>query len=74
MWLENAKTGRRAPIDFEPVPTGNIAIDDTGHYHVLAGKEREDAIGWNEALHLNHYVTCPHAAAWKARAAKAGQP
>jgi hypothetical protein len=71
IWLDNVTTGKRAPIDAEPATDGNIAIDDAGHYHVLAGKDREDAIGWNEALHTNHFATCPHAPAWKARAARA---
>jgi hypothetical protein len=71
MWLTNEKTGKRAPIDAEPAPDGNIVVFDALSYQVIGGTERQDAIDEGFPLHLNHYVTCPQAAAWKARAAKA---
>jgi hypothetical protein len=75
MWLDHATTGKPAPIDVEPVPDGNIRIGVAfEHYTVLSGDERQDAIDRGDELHLNHFVTCPQSAAWKARAAKADRP
>lgn len=71
MWLENATTGKRAPIDAQISADGNITVLDGTHYQVLGGTERQDALDEGWPLHLNHYVTCPHAAAWKKRGARA---
>jgi hypothetical protein len=71
MWLDNVKTGKRAPIDAEPVPHGNIVVLDGGQYNTLATSERLEAAAEGVPLHLNHFVTCEQAPAWKARAAKA---
>jgi hypothetical protein len=68
MWLEHATTGKRAPIDWDAAPDGNIRLGVAlEHYIVLSGDERQDALARGDPLHLNHYVTCPHAAAWKKR-------
>jgi hypothetical protein len=74
MWLDNAKTGKRAPIDRDPVPTGNIVVLGGGQYQTLGTAERVEAAAEGVALHLNHFITCPQSAAWKARAARAARP
>lgn len=71
LWLQHATTGKRAPINTEPDPAGNIAVLDGTHYQVLGSSERQDALNEGWPLHLNHYVTCPYAAAWKKRGARA---
>ena len=59
LWLVNEKTSKRAPIDSDPVPHGNIAVlDDRGLYMVLAGNHLELARKAGTPLHLNHFVTC----------------
>ena len=63
LWLANLTTGRRAPIDAQPVPDGNIVVRG-GHYQVLAGQQRQDAIGRGVPLHTSHFVGCPQAPAW----------
>jgi hypothetical protein len=65
MWMRHVRTGKSAPIDWSPVPGGNIlihAVDDT--YEVLAGSERaagdptvEDENA-TPTLRLNHWMTC----------------
>jgi hypothetical protein len=76
MWLENETTGKRAPIDREPTISGNIDTDETaGTYRVVTSTERDEVIAFGDPLfHLNHFVTCEQAPAWKARAAKAAGP
>ena len=61
---KNAFTFKPAPIDAEPAPGGNIAIDET-HYWVVAvadraGLDRTD-------LRFSHFATCPHARDWRRR-------
>lgn len=63
MWLRHEGTGKVAPIDWDPVPGGNILIHgDT--YEVLVGSERAacdpteldpDA---QPRLRVNHHMTC----------------
>jgi hypothetical protein len=73
MWLDHATTGKPAPIDAQPDPKGNIRVGVAfEHYTVLAGQELQDAQERGDELHLNHYVTCPQAKAWRDR--KAARP
>lgn len=63
--MRHVRTGKSAPIDWAPVPGGNILIhaaDDT--YEVLAGSERA-AVDSTEldpnahpTLRVNHWMTC----------------
>jgi len=70
MWLDHATTTKPAPIDAEPVPGGNIRVGVAfEHYTVLTGQDLRDAQERGDELHKNHYVTCPQAAAWRARKA-----
>jgi hypothetical protein len=72
MWLDNVTTGKRAPIDRDPVIDGNIDVDEAaGTYRVLTGTERDAAVARRAPMHKNHFATCAQAPAWKARAAKA---
>lgn len=66
MWLKNIVSGKAAPIDAEPVPTGNIRVGVAGeHYSVLAGQGLRDAQERGDVLHTNHFATCPQARSWK---------
>lgn len=68
LWLEHKTTGKRAPIDRDPVPDGNIMVDLAGGtYRILTGDARQEAIDTGYELHLNHFITCPQSAAWKGR-------
>lgn len=58
----NVSTGKPAPINAEPAPGGNIAIDET-HYWIVpvaerAGLDRTD-------LRFSHFATCPDAKGWR---------
>lgn len=66
MWQRHEGTGKVAPIDWSPVPGGNILIHgDT--YEVLVGSEREalDPTVLDEnavpTLRVNHWSTCTRA-------------
>lgn len=63
MWLRHVGTGKVAPIDWWPVPGGNILIHGET-YEVLVGDERtamdptaEDADA-QPRLRMNHHHTC----------------
>lgn len=59
LWLRHAGTGRRAPIDADPAPDGNIVIDlEQGEYAVLAGERLTRLRDDGAELRLNHFVTC----------------
>lgn len=51
-WCVYPKTGKRAPIDTEVDPKGNIIVSSNGTYRFKTA----DDVG--EQLHLNHFVTC----------------
>jgi hypothetical protein len=60
-WLQNEKTGKEAPIDTAPTPTGNILIFTfSGLYRVLSESERKEYT----MLWTNHFATCPQAQRW----------
>jgi hypothetical protein len=59
LWLTHVGTGRMAPIDADPSPKGNIAIDlERGQYTVLSGEQLEEVRGRGEELRVNHFYTC----------------
>ncbi len=64
VWLENNRTGKRAPIDAQPSEDGNILLDrHAGTYQVLASStDRALAAGH---LHTNHFMTCKTADQWR---------
>lgn len=62
--------GKKIPIDGEPHPEGNIAIDpitDPMLATVLAGKPLADARTAGEKLHRTHFVTCKQRDQWSKR-------
>lgn len=64
-WLRHPVTRKLAPIDYEPSPKGNVALneaDDT--YMILTGPSLDDARAEGMALRTNHFVTCPQAKDW----------
>lgn len=75
IWLKNTRTGKRAPIDAEPDPAGNIVtFPDDGTYTVLGPSERAEATAEGVALRTNHFATCPQAGQWHKATQKAGAP
>ncbi len=61
LWLKHAKSGKLAPIDAKPVPTGgNIRVDlAQGTYSIVPKAERTGP------LRTSHFSTCPHMAKWQ---------
>ena len=62
LWLVNTTTQKRAPIDAEPTPDGNILVMGNGTYRVLKANERDDPPEGSYTRHTNHFQTCPDAA------------
>lgn len=67
-WLENAETGRLAPIDAEPVSGGDLAFVGN-KYHVVKGELYDDMLPGGRFV--SHFATCAEAKKW--REAKKGQ-
>lgn len=63
IWCVNANTGKRAPIDKEPVVGGNIIIRRNGTYEVVRKAIRE-SLSADHPLYTNHFMTCPQAKTW----------
>jgi|SRR3954469_11013667 hypothetical protein len=63
----SVKTGKRGPVDADPVPLGNIELDwDAGTYHVLTGAALHGAQDAGALLYVSHYATCTDPAAFRA--------
>lgn len=56
--------GKLAPIDVEPVETGNVVFLDDNRAETLGPLELE-LLDPRRARFLNHFATCPDAADWK---------
>lgn len=54
-WRSHQRTGRSAPINVEPDPTGNIVLLPGEKYRIAIERD-PDSI-----LHTNHFATCPFA-------------
>ena len=60
-WLEHVVTGKRAPINADPDPRGNIVLELTNfgwRYRVL----RKNETAPEDGLWMSHFVTCVKAA------------
>lgn len=56
-WVIGA-SGKRNPVDMEPVPDGNIAIDEDG---VARYDSRRSPLPEGMPRYVSHFVTCPEA-------------
>jgi hypothetical protein len=57
-WVKTSN-GKNAPIDAEPVPDGNIIVDEHGHGAVIP---KAMPIEPDIKRYKNHFATCPDAA------------
>jgi hypothetical protein len=56
-WAVFAASGRRAPLDYEPSPDGNLmVIGQSNGVPLIAIADTEDG-----PLYKNHFATCPQA-------------
>jgi hypothetical protein len=64
VWWVMSEKGKRAPIDIETTPDGNIEVDRaSGVFRVVPSGSREGRTD----LHKNHFVTCPQARDWSTK-------
>lgn len=64
--LEHVRTLRKAPIEVETDPGGNIGINLLdGTYMVLNKVQLEEARAAGRLLHFNHFAKCPQAPSWQ---------
>jgi hypothetical protein len=68
-WCTFVATGTRAPIDYDPVPDGNIVIVGTAFGGPTIDVVREEAalFGDDRPHYTNHFATCPQADEWRRR-------
>lgn len=59
-WVETP-TGKRMPLDPEPVVGGNIEIGDDGIARVFGKAEADVRAANGDLLHKSHFATCPTA-------------
>lgn len=65
IWAETG-TGKRMPVDADPVPGGNIALGlEAGVVKATVIKPHR-AFGRRD-LRMPHFATCPDGAAWRRR-------
>ena len=74
VWRPSESTGKRAPINAEPDPNGNImVVRQTGAYRVLTKAmlaEMEGSLfekATRNDRYTNHFATCPQADKFKSR-------
>jgi hypothetical protein len=61
IWAVTA-SGKRMPVDADPVPEGNVLLADDGDGTVHASVMPEaQALLTEEPMRLSHFVTCPQA-------------
>jgi hypothetical protein len=66
IWTITAATGKRMPVDEEPVPTGDFVLEERGR-DVVAHHVREKGLVVNPRADrfTSHFVTCPEAAEFR---------
>jgi glucose dehydrogenase len=64
--LRHVGTGNLAPINAAPAPDGNIHVDLEAQTYRLVGRDFRPGHETTDR-YLNHFATCPAAAAWRAR-------
>jgi len=57
-----AKSGKKAPVDFDPTLIGNIRIGDKDVAEVIPKYAVVTARDAGEALYISHFATCPGSA------------
>lgn len=63
LWLEHVVSRRKAPIDAQPVPNGNILIDEPlGTYSNIT---RSSVVPPGAARYTNHFAICPDSQSFK---------
>lgn len=62
-WPKNPKTGRGIPVDYHPVPDGNIAIEGGIAVHLSAKAAAE----YQGDKFISHFATCPNAGQFRTR-------
>lgn len=68
-WVVMARTGRRMPLDPEPIENGHINLLDDGRAEVLRAEDVAFAQAEGTPLYRSHFSSCEHAASHrKARA------
>lgn len=65
VWVMIAKSGKKMPVDRDPVADGNIRLLATSHSDgtpLVAYVKRDDLETLPHERHVSHFATCPNAA------------
>ena len=64
IWTITTK-GKRMPVDANPDPNGNIALDELADGTVRASVTGPSPALITEPRYMSHFATCPEAARWR---------
>lgn len=68
VWTTNVITGRRMPVDAEPLVGGNVVLitgNQDPEARVLKRDEQSVREARGEELYVSHFSTCPQAKEWR---------
>lgn len=69
IWTTNVESGRRMPVDADPIETGNVILlsgNDGPEARVLTQAELAKRATRRD-LYASHFTTCPQANDWRKR-------
>jgi hypothetical protein len=59
-WVEIRKSGKKMPLDVDPVSNGNVVIEADGRAAVLPA-----LANYQGEKYVTHFDTCPEAKRWR---------
>jgi hypothetical protein len=59
-WVEIRKSGKKMPLDMDPVSNGNVVIEADGLAAVLPALSQ-----YQGDKYVTHFDTCPQAKGWR---------
>lgn len=66
VWRKHRRTGKRAPIEAQSHPAGNVELLSDGVSYVTYGQaDAELRRTHGMQLYRNHFMTCPQGRSWK---------
>jgi hypothetical protein len=61
-WLKHATTGKLAPVDAAPNPSGNVTVDPAAGTYTVLGTAGARA---DTARYTSHFMPCPQCRTWR---------
>lgn len=68
VWTTNTATGKRMPVDAEPMVGGNVMLtagNDGPRSTTVGRDEQRERAGRREELYVSHFATCADSDQWR---------